>query len=151
MDRLLLVSDAVALAGMGDGRGRLGGLEVVVAGQRVTLAGSRTLAGSVLALDTAVANVVGSGLPLPAAVAAATRNPLALLGIADRGRIAVGQRADLVELGPDLAVRRVMRGDVVRARRGLILVAAGQRGGIASNVRSTSSSMRAVASVTTSR
>ena len=48
-------------------------------------------------------------MPLPAAVAAASRNPLALLGIADRGRIAVGQRADLVELGPDLAVRRVMR------------------------------------------
>ena len=32
--------------------------------------------------------------PLPAAVAAASRNPLALLGITDRGRIAVGQRAD---------------------------------------------------------
>jgi N-acetylglucosamine-6-phosphate deacetylase len=108
-DRLLLVSDAIALAGMGDGRGRLGGLEVVVAGQHVTLAGTRTLAGSVLALDTAVANVVASGVPLPAAVAAGSRNPLAMLGIADRGRIAVGQRADLVELGPDLAVRRVMR------------------------------------------
>jgi N-acetylglucosamine-6-phosphate deacetylase len=109
VDRLLLVSDAVALAGMGDGRGRLGGLEVEVIGQRVTLAGSRTLAGSVLALDMAVANVVAAGLALPAAVAAAGRNPLALLGITDRGRIAVGQRADLVELGPDLAVRRVMR------------------------------------------
>ena len=109
VDRLLLVSDAVALAGMGDGRGRLGGLEVVVAGQRVTLAGTRTLAGSILALDMAVANVVASGVPLPAAVAAAGRNPLALLGIVDRGRIAVGQRADLVELGSDLAVRRVMR------------------------------------------
>jgi len=109
VDRLLLVSDAVALAGMGDGRGRLGGLEVVVAGQHVTLAGTRTLAGSVLALDVAVANVVASGMGLPAAVAAASRNPLAMLGIVDRGRIAVGQRADLVELGPDLAVRRVMR------------------------------------------
>ena len=108
-DRLLLVSDAIALAGMGDGRGRLGGLEVEVAGQRVTLAGTSTLAGSVLALDTAVANVVASGMPLPDAVAAAGRNPLALLGITDRGRIAVGQRADLVELGSDLAVRRVMR------------------------------------------
>ena len=109
VDRLVLVSDAIALAGMGDGRGRLGGLEVEVAGQRVTLAGTRTLAGSVLALDTAVASVVASGVPLPDAVAAAGRNPLALLGITDRGRIAVGQRADLVELGSDLAVRRVMR------------------------------------------
>jgi alpha-D-ribose 1-methylphosphonate 5-triphosphate diphosphatase len=47
---------------------------------------------------------------LAAAVAAASRNPLALLGIADRGRIAVGQRADLVELDEGHRVRRVMRG-----------------------------------------
>jgi N-acetylglucosamine-6-phosphate deacetylase len=108
-DRLLLVSDAIALAGMGDGRGRIGGLEVEVVGQRVTLVGTSTLAGSVIALDTAVRNVVASGVPLPAAVAAASRNPLALLGISDRGRIAAGQRADLVELDPELRVRRVMR------------------------------------------
>jgi N-acetylglucosamine-6-phosphate deacetylase len=108
-DRLLLVSDAIALAGTGDGRGWIGSLEVEVVGQRVTLVGSSTLAGSVIALDTAVRNVVASGVPLPAAVAAASRNPLALLGISDRGRIAVGQRADLVELDASLRVRRVMR------------------------------------------
>ncbi len=108
-DRLLLVSDAIALAGMGDGHGWIGGLAVDVVGQRVTLAGTSTLAGSVIALDTAVRNVVASGVSLPAAVAAASRNPLALLGISDRGRIAVGQRADLVELDADLRVQRVMR------------------------------------------
>ena len=108
-DRLLLVSDAIALAGTGDGRGQIGGLEVEVVGERVTLAGTTTLAGSVLALDAAVRNVVASGIPLPAAVAAASRNPLALLGVSDRGRIAVGQRADLVELDAELRVRRVMR------------------------------------------
>jgi alpha-D-ribose 1-methylphosphonate 5-triphosphate diphosphatase PhnM len=43
------------------------------------------------------------------AAAAAGRNPLAVIGIADRGRIAVGQRADLVELDGALRVRRVMR------------------------------------------
>ena len=109
-DRLMLVSDAIALAGMGDGRGRLGGLDVEVVGQRATLAGTSTLAGSVIALDNAVRNLVATGIALPAAVAAASRNPLALLGIADRGRIEVGQRADLVELDSDLVVRRVMRG-----------------------------------------
>lgn len=108
-DRLLLVSDAVALAGTGDGRGRIGGLAVDVAGGRVTLAGTSTLAGSVIALDSAVRNVVAAGTPLWAAVAAASRNPLALLGVADRGRIAAGLRADLVELDDDLRVRRVMR------------------------------------------
>jgi N-acetylglucosamine-6-phosphate deacetylase len=42
----------------------------------------------------------------------ASRNPLAMLGIEDRGRIAVGQRADLVELDAGLVVRRVMRAGV---------------------------------------
>jgi N-acetylglucosamine-6-phosphate deacetylase len=108
-DRLLLVSDALSVAGQGDGRGRIGGLEVEVSGDRVTLVGTDTLAGSVIALDRAVRNLVDAGTAVPRAVAVATRNPLALLGVTDRGRLAEGQRADLVELGADLAVRRVMR------------------------------------------
>jgi N-acetylglucosamine-6-phosphate deacetylase len=109
-DRLLLVSDALAMAGTGDGRGRVGELEVEVDGLRATLAGTSTLAGSVIALDDALRNVVAAGIPLPDAVAAASRNPLALLGIDDRGRVATDQAADLVELDDDLRVRRVMRG-----------------------------------------
>ena len=108
-DRLMLISDAIPLAGMGDGRATVGGLEIEVTGHRVTLVGTSTLAGSVIALDTAVRNLVGSGIALPAAVAAASRNPLAMLGVTDRGRLAVGQRADLVELDDELTVRRVMR------------------------------------------
>ncbi len=109
-ERLLLVSDAISLAGMGDGRARVGTLDVEVHGGRVTLVGTSTLAGSVLSLDVAVRNLVENGTSLVQAVAAASRNPLALLGVTDRGRIAEGQRADLVELSPSLAVRRVMRG-----------------------------------------
>jgi N-acetylglucosamine-6-phosphate deacetylase len=112
VDRLMLISDAIPLAGMGDGRARIGGLEVEVVGGRVTLVRTTTLAGSVIALDSAVRNLARSGVPLPAAVAAASRNPLAMLGISDRGEIAVGQRADLVELDEDLRVRRVMRAGV---------------------------------------
>lgn len=111
-DRLLLVSDALALAGTVDGRGSIGGLDVEVKDGRATLAGTSTLAGSVIALDSAVRNLVAAGVPLPDAVAAATTNPLTLLGVTDRGRIAVGQRADLVELDADLSVRRVMRAGV---------------------------------------
>jgi N-acetylglucosamine-6-phosphate deacetylase len=107
--RLFLVSDALALAGTGDGRGRIGGLDVEVVGDRATLAGTATLAGSVIALDTAVRNLVAAGVTLADAVAAASRTPLALLGITDRGRIEVGQRADLVELDDVLRVCRVMR------------------------------------------
>ena len=110
-DRLMLVSDAISLAGTGDGRAFVGTLEVEIVGGRVTLAGNTTLAGSVIALDTAVRNLVASGASLPYAVAAASRNPLAMLGVTDRGRLEVGQRADLVELDSDLRVRRVFRGE----------------------------------------
>ena len=109
VDRLVLVSDAISLAGMGNGRTTIGSLEVEAVGQRVTLLGTTTLAGSVLTLDAAVRTLTESGVSLPLAVAAASRNPLAMLGVTDRGRIDVGQRADLVELTDELRVRRVMR------------------------------------------
>ncbi len=109
VDRIVAVSDALSMAGTGDWRGRIGGLDVEVVGERVTLAGASTLAGSVIGLDTSVRHLVGAGVPLPAASATASRNPLAMIGIVDRGRIAVGQRADLVELDADLRVQRVMR------------------------------------------
>jgi N-acetylglucosamine-6-phosphate deacetylase len=108
-DRLVLVSDAVAIAGTAAGRGRIGTLEVEVVDGRVVLAGTTTLAGSAIALDDAVRNLVRAGVPLPVAAAAASRNPLGLLGIEDRGHLCVGQRADLVELTADLMVHGAMR------------------------------------------
>lgn len=108
-ERLLLVSDAVPLAGTGDGRGWLGGLEVEVAGERCTLVVGGSLAGSVIALARAVRNMTRSGMGLVRAVAAASRNPAALLGLEDRGALAVGLRADIVEMDDELEVRRVMR------------------------------------------
>jgi len=108
-DRLLLVSDAIALAGTGDGRMTIGGVEIEVRGDRCTMVVGGGLAGSVIALDRAVQNLVAAGLPLAYAAAAASANPAALLGLTDRGRIAAGQLADLVELDERLTVRRVMR------------------------------------------
>ena len=106
---LLLVSDALAIAGTTESRAWIGSLECVVVDGRATLVGTDTLAGFVIALDSAVRNVAGAGILLPDAVAAATRNPLEL-GIGDRGHLAAGQRADIVELDEDLTVLRVMRG-----------------------------------------
>ena len=108
-DRLILVSDAITLAGTTATRATIGGLDVELADGRVTLAGTTTLAGSVIALDDAVRNLVRSGVPLHVAAAAASAAPLAMLGETDRGRLAVGQVADLVELDEDLRVMRVMR------------------------------------------
>ena len=97
------------MAGMGDGRVTVGGMEIDVVDGRCTIWGTSTLAGSVIALDTAVRNLVRHGSSLPAAVAAASANPLEMLGVEDRGRLETGLRADLVELTDDLRVSRVWR------------------------------------------
>ena len=108
-DRLILISDAIRLAGMGDGRATMGGLEVEVKGGRCTLIVGGSLAGAVVAVDTGVRNLVRSGVPITRALQAASTNPAALLGASDRGAIAAGMRADLVQLDDDLAVQRVMK------------------------------------------
>ena len=109
-DRVLLVSDAIALAGSGVRRGMLGTLEVRVDGDKVTLVEGGNLAGSVTALDLELRNVVRAGIPLADAVRAAAANPAELLGLTDRGRLRAGLRADIVELdAASFAVRRVMR------------------------------------------
>ena len=107
--RLVLVSDALAIAGTPARRGRIGQLACEVVGGRAVLAGTETLAGSIIALLDAVRNLVGEEYPIHDVFAAASANPADLLGVADRGRIAAGQRADLVELEWPLRVRRVMR------------------------------------------
>lgn len=109
-DRLILVSDALSLSGTGPGRTTVGATEVEVLEDRAVVAGTTTLAGSVMALDTMLRNLVRNGAPLPAASRAASRNPAELLGADDRGRIATGLRADLVVMDDDLRVVRVMRG-----------------------------------------
>lgn len=93
--RLLLVSDAIPLAGRGDGRGRLGSLEVTVRGREARLADG-TLAGSVTPLDEAVAIAVGAGVPLTMALGAASEVPARLLGLRGLGALRVGARADVV-------------------------------------------------------
>ena len=107
--RLVFVSDGIALAGTPQERGSLGGLEVEVHGDRCTLVSNGALAGSVIALDASVRNLALFGLDMPRVAAAASANPLALIGVTDRGRIAAGLRADLVELDEVFDVRRVMR------------------------------------------
>jgi N-acetylglucosamine-6-phosphate deacetylase len=107
-DRLMLVSDAISLAGTGDGRSTLGGLEVEVHDGQCRLVSNGALAGSVIAVDAGVRQLVAAGVALPRAMGAASYRPLELLGIEDRGRIAPGQRANLVELDDNLRVLRVM-------------------------------------------
>ncbi len=69
-----------------------------------------TLAGSALTMEAAIRNVVSLGVPLATAVSAASTRPAALLGLADRGAIAPGRRADLVALSPDLELEQLWIG-----------------------------------------
>jgi N-acetylglucosamine-6-phosphate deacetylase len=67
-----------------------------------------TLAGSTLTMDAVLRNVVSIDVAIAKAVRHTAANPARVLGLADRGRIAAGARADLVALDPaTLAVRAV--------------------------------------------
>lgn len=79
-ERLVLVSDAMAAAGLGDGSFSIGTIPVSVGEGRVVNAEGR-LAGSSLILDQAVRNLVAfTGCSPSEAIAAATKNPLTVLG-----------------------------------------------------------------------
>ncbi|MGC9158601.1 MAG: N-acetylglucosamine-6-phosphate deacetylase [Terracidiphilus sp.] len=95
-ERALLVTDAISAAGMPDGAYHLGGFVVQVAGGRAMARG--VLAGSVLTLDRALANLIEfTGAPLEEALRSLTVNPAAMTGFDDQaGRLAVGRPASLV-------------------------------------------------------
>jgi N-acetylglucosamine-6-phosphate deacetylase len=112
--RLCLVSDAIAAAGLGDGRYRLGELELEVRDGRSTRADG-TLAGSVGPLDAAVRRLVDGGAPLADAIHAATRAPALLAGRPDLGTLEPGATADLAVLDSSLRVSRTLVGGVERA------------------------------------
>jgi N-acetylglucosamine-6-phosphate deacetylase len=109
-ERLVLVTDAIDAAGVGDGVFSLGGQRVQVHNGRARLTTTSSLAGSTLTMDEAVRRaVVDSGLPIEVASAAASANPARVLGIADRvGSISAGLDADLLILDDGLHPTAVM-------------------------------------------
>ncbi|HEX6340471.1 N-acetylglucosamine-6-phosphate deacetylase [Umezawaea sp.] len=108
--RTVLITDAIAAAGVGDGVYDVGGLEVRVVDGVPTLAGGGSLAGSTLTMDAAFRNAVTScGLSIVEASRAASTRPAALLGLSDRtGELRAGLAADLVVLDAELRPRDVM-------------------------------------------
>lgn len=115
-ERLCLVSDAIAAAGLGDGRYRLGEVEVEVRDGRSTRADG-TLAGSVGPLDASVRRLAEAGAPLADAVHAATRAPALLAGRPDLGTLTPGAPADLVVLDERLRVVRTLVAGIERNRK----------------------------------
>ncbi len=106
--RIVLISDSMRAAGMGDGRYMLGGQQVCVEGKLATLADG-TIAGSVTNLFDCMRTAVSFGIPLEEALAAATMNPAKSIGIFDRaGSIALGKQADVLLLDKELRLVRVV-------------------------------------------
>ncbi len=116
-NQVALVSDAMQAAGMPDGHYRLGPLDVTVGGGVARLTSAHgspgVIAGGMASLlDVVVRAVRQSHVRLVDAVLAGATTPARLLGLADRGELAAGLRADVLELGPDLALRRVIRAGI---------------------------------------
>ncbi|WP_300592200.1 N-acetylglucosamine-6-phosphate deacetylase [Microbacterium sp.] len=106
--RIALITDAMAAAGVGDGRYVLGSLEVDVVDGVARLVETGAIAGSTLTQDAALRVTLAAGVDLPAAVDALTRAPAAAIGVADRhGSLRPSFAADAVLLDASLAVRGV--------------------------------------------
>lgn len=104
-DRFMLVTDAMPTVGSHDKSFVLNGENIRVE-DGVCVNEEGTLAGSDLDMAQAVRNMHRLGVPLEEAVAMATANPAAFLGLSDRiGVLAPNRRADFVWLDRDLRVR----------------------------------------------
>lgn len=100
-DRVALVSDAVAAAGMPPGTYTLGNRAIRLKAGDAPRLEDGTLAGSVLRMDQAISNLLGWGITLRDAVLSSSQVPARLLGVTDRGALTPGLRADLCVLGRD--------------------------------------------------
>lgn len=120
-DRVALITDAMAAAGMPDGRYQLGTLAVDVTAGVAKVAGTDTIAGSTATMDRVFrSTAVESRRARPEALLLAARqtsvNPARAVGLPGAG-LSPGAVADLVVLDGDLAVDQVLhRGEWVTGK-----------------------------------
>lgn len=109
-ERAVLITDAIAATGVGDGVYKLGAITVTVDGS-VTRNEQGGLAGSALTMDAAVRNLVEiTGCELASGLAAASLRPAEVLVLDGVGTTEPASRADLVLLEADLSVAATIVG-----------------------------------------
>jgi N-acetylglucosamine-6-phosphate deacetylase len=126
-ERIVLISDAVPAAGLSEGQeATYGGKRLVPRNAGAYDADSGVLMGSRLIVPEVVARVHRVlGVPLSAAVAMASANPLRLLGYRNKGSLVPGAEADIAVFEPDLSACRLT------ISGGRVLHAAGPFAGLA--------------------
>lgn len=108
----MFVTDAMAAAGMRDGDYTLGDMQVTVADGVARLTqdeGVGAIAGGTSRLLDQVRRHVHRGRPLEQSIMLAATTAARVLGLSDRGSIAVGNRADLMLCDENLHATRVIR------------------------------------------
>ena len=113
--RICLITDAMAATGCPDGPYKLGELDVTVVNSHARLVSNGAIAASTLTLAQAVKNAVAAGIPIVAAVEAATLSPARALGLdransvseAPLGLLAPGFAADFNLCDNLLSVEKV--------------------------------------------
>ena len=110
-ERAILITDAMAGAGMPDGPYRLGEMDVRVKNGRCVI-GEDTLAGSTLTLDRGLRNFMQfTGTSMADALPLATRNPARMTGLdSEIGILAPGRSADIAVL----SMRNEIIGTILR-------------------------------------
>lgn len=110
-ERLCLISDAMAAAGMGPGESVYLGRQVVCDGRVSRYKEGNILIGSAMLIHDTGRQLVEAGLlDVADFFRIASVNPARVLGLTDRGAVEVGHRADLVLLDKELKVQAVFVG-----------------------------------------
>lgn len=104
---MVLITDALQAMGMGDGDYLFGGHHVNVT-DGVARLHDGTLASSTVTMNEALRYTVETGISLTDAVQMASTTPARILGLKQKGTIAVGMDADLVLLDDDFQVQWTM-------------------------------------------
>jgi N-acetylglucosamine-6-phosphate deacetylase len=114
-DRAMLITDAMAAAGMPDGNYKLGELDVRVK-DGICIIGENTLAGSTLTLDHAVKNFAAfTEASIGEIARLVSRNPARMIGVEEEvGALAVGRAADITVLSAENdVVDTILRGNAL--------------------------------------